>query len=244
MKSYYILIYTQIWLLNKLIRFYTLFVLIDPELVLTYRSRDWRNNVIKSLLRRMSRFINLKYKIMRKISFVFLLTILFTTQAFSQSYLGYISKKVAMRDGPGKEYEVLLTLQKNAPVFLYSKETDNDYYHIIDIETNTEGYIPSSYVKNIETLEKTSDKVFSPTGKISSYNPEVRVFNNTSKTMTLKLNSTAYVFDPKETKTINLSPGNYTFTASASGVIPSYGSKLFEKGMGYEWEFYIITKRY
>lgn len=181
---------------------------------------------------------------MKKFGFTLLSIFIFATQIFSQSYLGYTTKKVAMRDGPGKEYEVLLTLQKNSPVFLFSMTTENDYYHIIDIETNTEGYIPSTYIKNIENLKKTSDKVFSSTGPISSYNPEIRVYNNTSKKMTLKLNSTAYIFDPQESKTIYLSPGTYNFTASASGVIPNYGSKYFEQGMGYEWEFYIITTRY
>ncbi|MFZ4590652.1 MAG: SH3 domain-containing protein [Ignavibacteria bacterium] len=148
-----------------------------------------------------------------------------------------------MRDGPGKEYEVLTTLTKNSPVFLYSMNTDNDYYHIIDIETNTEGYVPSSNVKSIEALEKTSDNVFAPTGRVSSSYSEVIVHNSTSKTMTLKLNSTAYVFSPYETKTISLTQGTYSFVASASGVIPNYGSKYFEKGMGYNWEFYIITTR-
>lgn len=169
---------------------------------------------------------------------------MFALNLYSQSYLGYITKKVTMRDGPGKEYKTLLTLKKNSPVFLFSLTTENDYYHIIDIETNTEGYIPSTYVKNIETLESTSGKVFSPTGPISSNNSEVHVFNNTSETMTLKLNKSAYVFSPHETKIIYLAPGKYAFFASAPGVIPSYGSQYFEKGMGYEWVFYIITKRY
>lgn len=182
--------------------------------------------------------------IIKKLSSSLLFLLLFSSQLSAQAYIGYTTKKVSLRDGPGKQYELILTLQKNTPIFLFSNNTENDYYHVIDIETNTEGYIPSTYIKNIETLEKTSDKVFSPTGPVLSYNPEISVFNNTSKTMTLKLNSSAYVFSPYETKTFQLLPGSYNFTASASGVIPSYGSKYFEKGMGYKWEFYIITKRY
>lgn len=181
---------------------------------------------------------------MKNFCFTSILLLLFPLQLLSQSYIGYTSKKVSLRDGPGKQYELLLTLQKNSPVFLFSKITENDYYHVIDIETNTEGYIPSSYIKNIDVIEKTSDKVFAPTGPISAYNPEISVYNNTAKTMTLKLNTSAYVFTPYETKTFQLLPGTYNFTASASGVIPSYGSKYFEKGMGYKWEFYIISKRY
>jgi uncharacterized protein YgiM (DUF1202 family) len=181
---------------------------------------------------------------MRKISFVILLLLFSTLQAFSQSYLGYISKKTAMRDGPGKQYEVITTLIKNAPVFLYSMDTEDGYYHIIDIESNTEGYVLSAYVKSIEALEKTSDKVFTPTGRVSSSYSEVSVYNNTSKTMTLKLNSSAYVFSPQERKSISLTQGTYSFVASASGVIPNYGSKFFEKGMGYNWEFFIVTRRY
>lgn len=180
---------------------------------------------------------------MKKISFFVVLLTIFAIQVYSQSYLGYISKKVSMREGPGTDYSILLSLKKNSPVFIFSMTTDNDYYHIIDIETNTEGYVPSTFIKSIETIEKTSDKVFSPTGRISSAYSEVYIHNNTSKTMTLKLNSSAYVFSPNESKSISLSPGSYDFVASASGVIPNYGSKYFEKGMGYNWEFYIITTR-
>lgn len=180
---------------------------------------------------------------MKKLYYIIFILIL-SVNCFSQSYLGYISKKTSMREGPGKDYSIILTLSKNTPIFIFSLDTEDGYYHIIEIESNTEGYIPSSNVKSIEKLSKSPENVFAPRGSIFSYNSEVYVYNNTSKTMTLKLNTTSYIFSPKESKTITLTPGYYDFYASAPGVVPNYGSKNFQNNMSYQWEFYIITKYY
>jgi hypothetical protein len=160
--------------------------------------------------------------------------------SFSQSYLGTISKQVNMREGPGADYKVLVSLKPQTQVFIESIEPENDFYSIIDIASNKAGFVHKSYVTIGKELPK-SEGLFTPTGSSVNENPEVEIFNNTSRTMTLKLNSESHVFKPKEKKTLTLSPISYSFIASAPNVIPNYGSETLSSNTRYTWEFYIVT---
>jgi uncharacterized protein YgiM (DUF1202 family) len=171
------------------------------------------------------------------------LFILTSTISFSQSYLGRVTKQVNFREGPGKEYSVISSLKQGTQIFIVSLETENDFYNIVDIATDKEGYIHKSFVKVGEIVEKNERGMFTPSGKTSTYNSEIEIFNNTSLTLNLKLNSETYTFSPKQTRTLTLSPGSYNYRASAPGVIPNIGTEFMESNMGYTWEFYIITER-
>ena len=179
---------------------------------------------------------------MKKILFL-LFFIITSNGIFSQSYLGTITKQVNFRLGPSTEDDIISSLKLNTQIFIISLETENDYYNIIDITTDKEGYVHKSYVKVGKLVSKSSESVFSPTGKSSNYNSEVKIFNNTSKTLTLKLNTELYHFSPHETKNINLTPGEYDFRASAPGVIPYIGTENLNSNQGYSWQFYITTSR-
>ena len=113
--------------------------------------------------------------------------ILAVSQCFSQAYLGRVTKQVNFRQGPGKEYDIISSLKPGSQIFIVSLETENDFYNIIDIETDKEGYIHKSFVKLGEVVEQNERGMFSPSGKKTSYNPEVEIFNNTSLNLTLKL---------------------------------------------------------
>ena len=179
---------------------------------------------------------------MKKLFFLalFMLT---ASIGFSQSYLGWVTKYVNFRQGPGTNYGVISSLKPGTQIFIVSLETENDFYNIIDITTDKEGYIHKSFVKLGDLVEKNEREMFTPSGKTSNYNPEIEIFNNTSLTLTLKLNFETYIFSPKQKKTITLSPGTYNYRASAPGVIPNIGTEYLESNMGYTWEFYIVTER-
>jgi uncharacterized protein YgiM (DUF1202 family) len=164
-------------------------------------------------------------------------------QGFAQSYLGWVKKSVKLREGPGTEYSVLMTLKAGSQIFLYSLETENDFYYVIDIESNTEGYIPSTIVKLGDVVERSSTGLFSPSGRSAEYNPELKVFNDTRYNMTLRLNESVYEFSPQETRYLSVSPGTYEFFASAPGVIPTFGSDILQSNTIYDWHFYVITSR-
>jgi uncharacterized protein YgiM (DUF1202 family) len=163
--------------------------------------------------------------------------------AICQSYLGQVTKQVNFRLGPGTDYGIISSLKSGTQIFIVSLETENDFYNIIDIATDKEGYVHKSYVKLEDIVEKNEMGMFTPNGKSSSDNTEIEIFNNTSLTLTLKLNNEKYTFTPKQKKTITLNPGTYDYRASAPGVTPNIGTEYMESNMGYTWEFYIITER-
>lgn len=175
---------------------------------------------------------------------LFILTLLFLSSNLNaQSYLGWVKKKTALREEPSSNSTLLLTLNPGSQIYIESLESINGFYSVIDIETNTEGYIAESYIKIGDEVEKSSERLFTPSGKIAAIDPEVEIFNNTSLDLTLKLNETIYKFSPQEKYTLKLSSGYYQFRASAPGVIPVSGNDNLENNMGYSWEFYVITQR-
>lgn len=181
---------------------------------------------------------------MKKVFTICLFLFLFISQiSIAQSYLGTVKKRTNLRELPNANSSILSTLNPGSQIFIISLETINGFYNIIDIETDIEGYVAESQVKVGEIVERTKERVFSPSGEISSYNPKVEIFNNTVLTLTLKLNESIFKFDPHETKTITLNPGYYDFRASASGVVPVSGGENLISNMGYRWEFYVLTER-
>lgn len=172
---------------------------------------------------------------------LFVLFFLVSNSIFSQSYLGTITKQVNFREGPGSSYEIISLLKAGTQIFISSLETEDDFYSIINIATNEEGYVHKSYVKIGKLVTRSNQSVFTPNGVSSSHESELKIFNNTSKTLTLKMNSKLFYFSPYETKNISISPGEYDFRASAPGVIPYIGNESLNSGQAYSWQFYIRT---
>uniref|UniRef100_UPI0040472BEA SH3 domain-containing protein n=1 Tax=Algoriphagus sp. TaxID=1872435 RepID=UPI0040472BEA len=179
---------------------------------------------------------------MKKLSFL-IFFLLMTSVVFSQSYLGWVTKQVNFRQGPGTDYGVISSLKQGTQIFIVSLEAENEFYNVVDIATDKEGYIHKSFIKIGEIVEKNESGIFTPSGKTSSYNSEIEIFNNTSLTLTLKLNIETYNFSPKQKRTIILSPGIYNYRASAPNVIPNIGTEIMESNMGYSWQFYIEIDR-
>ena len=180
--------------------------------------------------------------IMNKIANLFFFVLLYNL-GFSQSYLGTITKQVNFREGPGGDYKIISSLKPGTQVFISSTETEDDFYNIIDIKSDKEGYIHKSFVKVGKLISKSDGGFIQETGNTTTDNAEANIFNNTNITMTLKLNSEVYKFMPKETKNIVLTPGDYSFRTSAPNVIPNIRVKNFKINGAYNWQFYIETRR-
>jgi hypothetical protein len=176
----------------------------------------------------------------KKVLLLFL--ILISNVIYSQSYLGTITKQVNFRAGSNSSSNIISSLKPQTQIFIISLETENDYYNVIDIATDREGYVHKSYVKVGKIVNKSNESVFSPTGQSSNYESEVKIFNNTRKTLTLKMNTELYYFSPYETKNISLNPGEYDFRASAPGVVPYIGTENLNSNQGYSWQFYIVSR--
>jgi len=162
---------------------------------------------------------------------------------FSQSYLGWTNKQVNFREGPSTQYAIIKSLKPGTQIFIVSTNAKNNYFNIIDIETNKEGYVHKSFIKLGDIVENNESGIFTPSGESTSYKPDIEIYNNTNLTLTLKLNSELFTFNPNEKQTISLLPGKYSYRASAPGVIPNIGTENMESNMNYSWQFYIITKR-
>ena len=179
---------------------------------------------------------------MKKI--ILLSFLLFTClTGFSQSYLGRVTKQVNFREGAGTDYSVISSLKVGTQIFIVSLETENDFYNIIDIATDKEGYIHKSFVNVGQEIEKNEQGMFTPSGKTEKYNPQINIFNDTDISMTLKLNDQTYSFSPHQKRDITMNPGTINYRASAPGVIPNIGIEYMQSNMNYEWQFYIVTER-
>ena len=160
----------------------------------------------------------------------------------SESYLGWITKTVNLRKGPGLEYSIIKTLEAGKQIFIISDVSINNYYNIIDIESNTDGFVYKSFIETGDKVEKSKGVMFTSTGNTDKYETQVEIFNNTNKTLTLKLNKKSHRFSPKEKTTISIKPGLVNYIASAPNVIPLNGSKNFEEYSSWTWQFYIQSK--
>ncbi len=161
--------------------------------------------------------------------------------SFSQSYLGWATKQVNFRNGPGTEFAVISSIPAGSQIFIISTESVNDFYNIIDIATDKEGYIHKSYVKIGDEVKINSEGVFQFSGKSNSSNATLEIFNNTDITMTLTLNKERFSFSPHEKRSIEYKPGKWNYRASAPGVIPDIGTEVLQGNSVYQWEFYIVT---
>lgn len=175
---------------------------------------------------------------------LFLLLLLCLTFSFghAQSYLGWITTSVDLREGPGTGYKSLTTLPPGTQIFITSLSAKKGFVNIIDIATNKEGFVSKSYIKVGQLIERSSEGILQNVGETSSFQPEIEIYNNTNRTLSLKMNDRLYSFYSKERKTFNLPPGNYEYRASAPGVIPDIGNEKLKNNNGYSWEFYILTR--
>ncbi len=161
---------------------------------------------------------------------------------FSQSYLGWITSKVNFREQPSTDASIISSLKQGTQIFIVSIDTDGDFYNIIDIKTNTEGYVNKKFIKIGKLLKENEQGIFTPNGQSTSYNPEIEIFNNTKIILTLKINAETFSFSPHEKRTLTVSPGTISYRASAPNVIPNFGTETIEGNQGYTWQFYIVRR--
>ena len=161
----------------------------------------------------------------------------------TQSYLAYVKQTVNFRNGPGTQFNIIKFFPVGTQIFVISTIDVNNYYNVIDLETNTEGYIYKTYVQLDKVVEINEDDLFVESGKSSSSTvSEVEVYNNTNKILTVFLGGSSYVFSAQEKRKININPGQYDYRVTAPGVLPYLGKDKIVSGFNYSWQFYIITK--
>ncbi len=74
--------------------------------------------------------------------------------------------------------------------------------------------------------------------------PQIEVKNVADRTLNLEFNGKKFVISSGQSEVINTTDdGMFSFEATAPGVIPLKGQRIFERGYVYTWTFYIRTSK-
>lgn len=158
-------------------------------------------------------------------------------------FLGVTTSNLNFRAGPGTSYDIIKKIPANSTVYIFSKTDYSGFYKSIDVESGKVGWLAKDLVRFSKSADTSSSGGFSSLGETSEYNSELKVTNQSAKTITLVISDKTFYIPPHSTITKFVEPGNKNFTASAPGVIPTSGYKNFVSNNGYEWTFWIETKR-
>lgn len=159
-----------------------------------------------------------------------------------KTYLGKITNKTNLYSGPSDQFDILLILNSDSNVLILSDKEINNFYNVIDIDSNTEGYLYISNVELIEEKKPEKNNVFEIIGNTTDIlTSEITIYNSHHTACTIKLGTESFNFDPKETKTISVKPGNYRIFLSSKGTIPYVGEIELLRGKKYYRERYVKT---
>lgn len=158
-------------------------------------------------------------------------------------FLAVTISNVNFRNGPSTSDDIIKKIPANSTVYIFSKTDYSGFYKSIDVESGKVGWLAKNLVKWSKDVDTSSAGGFSSLGETSEYNSELKVTNKSTKTITLVISDKTFYISPQSTITKFIEPGNKNFTASAPGVIPNSGYKTFSPNNGYEWTFWIETRR-
>lgn len=157
--------------------------------------------------------------------------------SYAQSYSGTTTKTVNFREAPNAVSAKLASLPQGTPLFVFSEEPQNQYYHVLHLATLQEGYVYATFVELGEVLSKNKEGLFTRVGRTMSSETVIRTFNSTDKTLILRLDKEEYTFAPQEKRVLKLTPGTYAFQLLVPNVLPEFGTQTIENGYEYLWNY-------
>ncbi len=159
-------------------------------------------------------------------------------------FLAKTTSNANFRTAPSTSSNVIKQLQTGSQLYVFSNTDANGFYKVIDIQSGVIGWISKSLVKYSGEADINYSGAFQSTGKTSNYNSEVVIRNKSSYKITLVVGEQTFYLSPNSTATKTISPGKNYYIATAPGVIPASGYQTFSSYQGYEWEFWVETRRY
>ena len=158
-----------------------------------------------------------------------------------KTFSGKINDKTYLYSGPSNSFETLLVLNPESPVLILSDKDINNFYNVIDIESNIEGYVFLNNVDFIEEEKVEKNNVFDVIGNTSDIRfCEIEIYNSHNTSFILKLDTESFNFEAGETRTITIKPGSYRVFATSKGVRPYIGEINLERGKKYYRRYYVI----
>lgn len=152
-----------------------------------------------------------------------------------------ITTRANLRSEPYADAPIVRELVERELVVLLSRSHVNGWYHVIHVDSADEGWISGYVIKVRYTSSPRPAPTFTPSYVDSYSNPTVSVTNDSYKTLTLSVAGTRYSIAPHSTRSITVRPGRFDFYATAPGVVPLAGTKVWEVGYEYTWRFWIVT---
>lgn len=153
-----------------------------------------------------------------------------------------IAERANLREGPSTTSPIMRELQRGEIVALINRTPVGPWYDVIHVESGVEGWINGNTIRVRYTQKRKAGPVFQERATGTYENPEIRITNDSAKTLYLKVGSDdRIVIAPHSSRTISKSAGTYSFYASSPGVLPAFGEQTFQIGHVYEWTFYIVT---
>ncbi|MDJ1485893.1 SH3 domain-containing protein [Cytophagaceae bacterium YF14B1] len=157
-------------------------------------------------------------------------------------FLAQVSKMANFRSAPSTRSIVIRQLPIRTQLYVFSDQTTNEFYKVIDIQTGKIGWVSKSLIRRTGDADINYSGAFQSTGSTSEYNSEVIIRNKSSRKITLIVGEQTYTLAPHSAETKSLAPGKMHYVASAAGVIPTSGYQTFGSFQGYQWEFWIETR--
>lgn len=153
-----------------------------------------------------------------------------------------IVQKANLREQPDISSEVVREVGKNNLLVLLDRNPNGVWYKVLDVQSSDEGWIHGNNIEIQYTTKPKKSLSLQEYKTNSNENPYVVISNDSYKTLTLTVGDQKIVIPANNKRTVYLSPGNYTFYATAQGVIPAFGERVFNAGSWYTWSFFIVTK--
>jgi len=158
-----------------------------------------------------------------------------------KTYSGKINDKTYLYSGPSKSFKPLLVLNPESKVLILNDKDINNFYNVIDIESNIEGYVFLNNVDFIEEQKVEKNNVFDVIGNTTDIRfCEIEIYNSHNTLFILKLDTESFSFEAGETRTITIKPGSYRVFATSKGVRPYIGEINLERGKKYYRRYYVI----
>jgi uncharacterized protein YgiM (DUF1202 family) len=161
-----------------------------------------------------------------------------------EPFLAKANSSANFRTAPSTSSSVIRQLPAGTQLYIFSKQDANGFYKAIDIKTGKIGWVSKSLVKWTGEADINYSGAFQSTGSSSNYNSDVIIRNKSSYKITLVVGGETFYLSPNTTETKSISPGKMYYIATAPGVIPTSGYQTFGSYQGYEWEFWVETRRY
>lgn len=170
-----------------------------------------------------------------------------TSKAFPDKDLGVdlavvAVKEVNLREQPDPSSAIIKTLKYGSLLVLISREDNNSWYNVIDVESGKEGWIISKLVDVRYTQNRQPVAQLERQRGNSTKQPEVTITNDSNVTLYLNFGGSRYTIASNDSTSFTISPGQYKFYATSPGILPDFGEENFEMGYKYTWRFYIVTQ--